>query len=102
LLSLLSVLLYSLFSQRQRALAWSSSALPSCGQRAVVARHPQPAAQCAGCRDPGGDHRHQPRVISTFNAGAERMLGYPASEAIGQLRLEDLVLPEELNLRAHA
>ncbi|MEZ0199909.1 PAS domain-containing protein, partial [Pseudomonas qingdaonensis] len=41
-------------------------------------------------------------VVSTFNAGAERMLGYAASEAIGRLRLEDLVLPEELNLRAHA
>ncbi|MEX5624740.1 PAS domain-containing protein, partial [Pseudomonas syringae] len=41
-------------------------------------------------------------VVSTFNAGAERMFGYPASEAIGRLHLEHLVLPEELSLRAHA
>jgi PAS domain S-box-containing protein len=33
-------------------------------------------------------------VISTFNAGAERLLGYSAEEALGVLTLEDLVLPE--------
>jgi diguanylate cyclase (GGDEF)-like protein/PAS domain S-box-containing protein len=40
--------------------------------------------------------------VSTFNTGAERMFGYSANQAIGQLRLEDLVLPDELSLRAHA
>lgn len=39
-------------------------------------------------------------VITTFNAGAERLLGYLAVEAVGHLRLEDLVMPEELNERA--
>ncbi|MFP3520812.1 PAS domain-containing protein, partial [Pseudomonas sp. SIMBA_077] len=35
-------------------------------------------------------------VISTFNAGAEQMLGYSSSEAVGHLTLESLHLPEEL------
>ncbi|MNE01551.1 putative diguanylate cyclase AdrA [compost metagenome] len=39
-------------------------------------------------------------VISTFNAGAERMLGYSSAEAVGSLTLEALISPQELHQRA--
>ena len=35
-------------------------------------------------------------TITVFNAGAERMLGYSAAEAVGRMRLEDLHVPEEI------
>lgn len=44
---LLSALLYNLFSQRQRALAWSSSAPPNCGS--ASSRCEVPTTSCAAC-----------------------------------------------------
>jgi PAS domain S-box-containing protein len=38
-------------------------------------------------------------TITAFNAGAERMLGYSASEAVDRMRLEDLHVPEEILTR---
>jgi diguanylate cyclase (GGDEF)-like protein/PAS domain S-box-containing protein len=39
-------------------------------------------------------------IITTFNAGAEIMLGYSSDQAVGRLALIDLHLPEELMARA--
>jgi len=39
-------------------------------------------------------------VIEVFNTGAERMLGYQASEVIGRMRLDQLHLPQELREEA--
>jgi PAS domain-containing protein len=39
-------------------------------------------------------------VISTFNAGAEQMLGYTAAEVVGHMTLENLHLPRELAARS--
>ena len=101
---LLSVLLYNLFSQRQRALTLveqrtaelrvSEQSLRETHNqlRSVLDAATQVAIIATGLRG----------EVSTFNAGAERMLGYSASEAIGHLHLEDLVMPEELSQRARA
>lgn len=101
---LLAALLYSLFGQRQRALglvARRTAELRVSEQslrethnqlRSVLDAATQVAIIAASLRG----------VIDTFNAGAERMLGYSASEALGQLTLEDLVQPDELHRRAHA
>jgi diguanylate cyclase (GGDEF)-like protein/PAS domain S-box-containing protein len=39
-------------------------------------------------------------VITFFNGGAERLLGYPAAEVVGRLRGLDLHLPEEIEAAA--
>ena len=39
-------------------------------------------------------------VITTFNAGAEQMLGFEAQEVLGHLTLESLHLAPELEARA--
>lgn len=39
-------------------------------------------------------------IITLFNAGAEKMLGYRADDAVGRLALIDLHMPEELLARA--
>ena len=39
-------------------------------------------------------------VIEVFNSGAERMLGYSASEVIGRMRVDQLHLPNELKEEA--
>ncbi|MND91040.1 Response regulator PleD [compost metagenome] len=101
---LLSVLLYSLFSQRQRALALVAqrTAELQVSEQSLRGTHNQLRSVLDAATQVAIIATNLKGVVSTFNAGAERMLGYAASEAIGRLRLEDLVLPEELNLRAHA
>ncbi|WP_327438409.1 diguanylate cyclase [Pseudomonas donghuensis] len=101
---LLSALLFSLFGQRQRALTLveqrtgelrvSEQSLRDTHNqlRSVLDAATQVAIIATSLRG----------VISTFNAGAERMLGYHSAEVIGQLTLEDLVLPQELQARARA
>ncbi|MGS7253957.1 diguanylate cyclase [Pseudomonas sp. SK] len=101
---LLSVLFHSLFSQRQRALALveQRSAELRVSEQALRGTHNQLRSVLDAATQVAIIATNLKGVISTFNAGAERMLGYPASEAIGQLHLEDLVLAEELSQRAHA
>ena len=102
LTALLSALLYSLIGQRQRA--WSlvhqrTLELRASEQslrethyrlRSVLAAATQVAIIATDLRG----------VISTFNAGAERLLGYAAEEALGRLHLERLVHGPDL--QAHA
>lgn len=99
---LLSVLIYSLLSQRQRALALVAqrTAELQVSEQSLRGTHNQLRSVLDAATQVAIIATNLKGVVSTFNAGAERMLGYAASEAIGRLRLEDLVLPEELNLRA--
>jgi diguanylate cyclase (GGDEF)-like protein/PAS domain S-box-containing protein len=81
---ILSALLYSLVSRRQRALKLVElrtielrSVLDATTQVAII------ATDLTG-------------TISTFNAGAQQMLGYNGDEVLGQLALRDLHLLAEL------
>nr|WP_225776995.1 diguanylate cyclase [Pseudomonas sp. Marseille-Q3773] len=101
---LLGVLLYSLFSQHQRALALVEERTVELrvSEQSLRDTHNQLRSVLDAATQVAIIATNLKGVVSTFNAGAERMLGYRASEAIGRLRLEDLVLPEELSQRAHA
>ncbi|MFJ4256844.1 diguanylate cyclase [Pseudomonas monteilii] len=101
---LLSALLYSLFSQRQRALALveQRTAELRVSEQSLRGTHNQLRSVLEAATQVAIIATNLKGEVSTFNTGAERMLGYSASQAIGQLRLEDLVLPDELSLRAHA
>ncbi|WP_210668607.1 diguanylate cyclase [Pseudomonas protegens] len=101
---LLSALLYNLFSQRQRALALveQRTAELRVSEQSLRGTHNQLRSVLDAATQVAIIATNLKGVVSTFNAGAERMLGYPASEAIGQLRLDHLVLPEELSQRAQA
>jgi diguanylate cyclase (GGDEF)-like protein/PAS domain S-box-containing protein len=99
---LLSALLYVLVSQRQRALklvdqrteelrAREQELRGTHGQlRGVLNAATQVAIIATDLRG----------VISTFNAGAEQMLGYTAAEVVGHMTLENLHLPRELAARS--
>ncbi|WP_442113301.1 sensor domain-containing diguanylate cyclase [Pseudomonas sp. NUPR-001] len=99
---MLSALLFSLFSQRQRALTLveqrtgelrvSESSLRTTHNqlRSVLDAATQVAIIATNLRG----------VVSMFNAGAERMLGYSSAEAVGSLTLEALISPQELQRRA--
>ncbi|MFB4394658.1 MULTISPECIES: diguanylate cyclase [unclassified Pseudomonas] len=105
LLSLmLSALLYSLFSQRQRALTLveQRTAELRVSEQSLRETHNQLRSVLEAATQVAIIATSLRGSISTFNTGAERMLGYSASEALGHLTLEDLVLPEELRQRAHA
>ncbi|HEK1692297.1 TPA: diguanylate cyclase [Pseudomonas putida] len=101
---LLSALLYSLFSQRQRALKLveQRTAELRVSEQSLRETHNQLRSVLDAATQVAIIATNLKGVVSTFNAGAERMLGYAASEAVGHLQLEHLVLPEELSLRAHA
>ncbi|MGO4002816.1 sensor domain-containing diguanylate cyclase [Pseudomonas fluorescens] len=99
---LLSALLYSLVSQRQRALALVERRTRELHLREQELRRAH--AQLRGLLDAATqvaiiatDLRG---VITTFNAGAEQMLGYHSSEVLGRVTLESLHLPKELEVRA--
>lgn len=101
---LLALLLYSLFSQRQRALGLVArrTAELRVSEQSLRETHNQLRSVLDAATQVAIIATSLRGVIGTFNAGAERMLGYSASEALGQLRLEDLVLADELHQRAHA
>jgi diguanylate cyclase (GGDEF)-like protein/PAS domain S-box-containing protein len=101
---LLSALLYNLFSQRQRALKLveQRTAELRVSEQSLRETHNQLRSVLDAATQVAIIATSLKGVVSTFNAGAERMLGYAASEAVGKLQLEDLLLPEELSLRAHA
>lgn len=99
---LLSALLYVLVSQRQRALklveqrtqelrAREQELRGTHGQlRGVLNAATQVAIIATDLRG----------VITTFNAGAEHMLGYSSAEVVGHMTLENLHLPRELVARS--
>ena len=99
---LLSALLYVLVSQRQRAVrmveqrtqelhASEQELRGTHGQlRGVLNAATQVAIIATDLRG----------VISTFNPGAEQMLGYSSADVIGHMTLENLHLPRELTTRS--
>lgn len=101
---LLSALLYSLFSQRQRALRLVElrTAELRVSEQSLRGAHNRLRSVLDAATQVAIIASSLKGVIDTFNAGAERMLGYSAEEAIGRISLADLVQPEELNRRAHA
>ncbi|QXI42046.1 diguanylate cyclase [Pseudomonas wayambapalatensis] len=101
---LLSALLYSLFSQRQRALILveQRTAALRVSEQSLRETHNQLRSVLDAATQVAIIATSLRGVISTFNAGAQRMLGYSADEALGHLALENLVQPDELRQRAHA
>ncbi|EIK96755.1 CHASE domain/sensory box-containing nucleotide cyclase [Pseudomonas sp. M47T1] len=103
LLSLmLSALLYSLVSQRQRALRLveqRTTQLRS-SEQALRITHNQLRGVLNAATQVAIIATDLHGLITTFNAGAERMLGYSTDEAVGHLTLQNLHLSEELVARA--
>lgn len=101
---LLSALLYSLFSQRQRALTLveQRTAALRVSEQSLRETHNQLRSVLDAATQVAIIATSLRGVISTFNTGAQRMLGYSADEALGHLALEDLVQSDELRQRAHA
>ncbi len=99
---LLSALLYSLVSQRQRALKLvdqRTSQLRS-SEQALRGTHNQLRGILNAATQVAIIATDLRGLITTFNAGAERMLGYTSDEAVGHLTLQNLHLSEELVARA--
>ncbi|WLG52659.1 diguanylate cyclase [Pseudomonas sp. FP1742] len=99
---LLSVFLYVLVSQRQRALKMVEQRTEELHAREQELRGTH--GQLRGVLDAATqvaiiatDLRG---IISTFNAGAEHMLGYSSAQAVGHMTLENLHLPRELEARS--
>ncbi|MDD1015988.1 diguanylate cyclase [Pseudomonas rubra] len=101
---LLSALLFSLFGQRQRALTLveQRTAELRVSEQSLRDTHSQLRSVLDAATQVAIIATSLRGVISTFNAGAERMLGYHSAQVIGQLTLEDLVSPQELQARARA
>lgn len=101
---LLSALLYVLVSQRQRALRLVEQRTAELRQREQELRgtHGQLRSVLNAATQVAIIATDLRGVISTFNAGAEHMLGYDSAEVVGRRTLDSLHLPEELNVRAQA
>ncbi|MDI2594798.1 diguanylate cyclase [Pseudomonas sp. N3-W] len=99
---LLSALLYVLVSQRQRALKMVEQRTQELRQREQELRgtHGQLRGVLNAATQVAIIATDLRGVISTFNAGAELMLGYPANEVVGHMTLENLHLPRELETRS--
>jgi len=103
LLSLiLSALLYSLVSQRQRALKLveQRTAQLRSSEQALRVTHNQLRSVLNAATQVAIIATDLQGLITIFNAGAERMFGYSAEEAVGHLTLQNLHLSEELVARA--
>ncbi len=99
---LLSVFLYVLVSQRQRALKMVAQRTQELHDREQELRGTH--GQLRGVLDAATqvaiiatDLRG---IICTFNAGAEQMLGYFCAQVVGHMTLENLHLPRELDARS--
>jgi len=99
---LLSALLFSLFNQRQRALTLveQRTAELRISEESLRDTHNQLRSVLDAATQVAIIATDLHGVISTFNAGAERMLGYSSEEAVGKLTLERLLLPDEVQERA--
>ncbi|NBA96857.1 GGDEF domain-containing protein [Pseudomonas sp. R5(2019)] len=99
---LLSALLYNLVSQRQRALTLveQRTAELRASEQELRGTHGQLRSVLNAATQVAIIATNLRGVISTFNAGAELMLGYRSEEVVGRLTLEDLILHEELQARA--
>ncbi|NWC92334.1 MULTISPECIES: diguanylate cyclase [unclassified Pseudomonas] len=103
LLSLLvSALLYVLVSQRQRALKLVEQRTAQLRQREQELRgtHGQLRSVLNAATQVAIIATDLRGVITTFNAGAEQMLGFETDEVLGHLTLESLHLAPELEARA--
>lgn len=99
---LLSALLYVVVSQRQRALKLVEQRTAQLRQREQELRgtHGQLRSVLNAATQVAIIATDLRGVITTFNAGAERMLGFEAQEVLGHLTLESLHLAPELEARA--
>lgn len=99
---LLSALLYVLVSQRQRALAMVEQRTRELRLREQELRgaHGQLRSVLNAATQVAIIATDLRGVISTFNAGAEQMLGYRSVDVLEQATLESLHLPKELQARA--
>lgn len=99
---LLSALLYVLVSQRQRALKMVEQRTEELRAREQELRgtHGQLRGVLNAATQVAIIVTDLRGVISTFNAGAEQMLGYAAAEVVGHMTLENLHLPRELAARS--
>ncbi len=99
---LLSALLYVQVNQRQRALKLveQRTAQLRTSEQALRGTHGQLRSVLDAATQVAIIATDLKGVITTFNAGAERMLGYPAAQVLGKLTLTTLHLPEELIARA--
>ncbi|WP_432755211.1 sensor domain-containing diguanylate cyclase [Pseudomonas sp. WMBT8] len=99
---LLSALLYVLVSQRQRAVRLVQQRTGQLHQREYELRgaHGQLRSVLNAATQVAIIATDLRGVISTFNAGAEQMLGYPADQVLGHMTLESLHLAVELETRA--
>lgn len=99
---LLSVLLYMLVSQRQRALKLVEQRTVQLRLREQELRgaHGQLRSVLNAATQVAIIATDLHGVINTFNAGAEQMLGFKAEHVIGRLTLENLHVAAELEARA--
>jgi diguanylate cyclase (GGDEF)-like protein/PAS domain S-box-containing protein len=99
---LLSALLYVLVSQRQRALRMVEQRTQELHAREQELRgtHGQLRGVLNAATQVAIIATDLRGVISTFNAGAEQMLGYSSAEVVGHMTLENLHFPRELVARA--
>jgi diguanylate cyclase (GGDEF)-like protein/PAS domain S-box-containing protein len=99
---LLSALLYVLVSQRQRALRMVEQRTQELHAREQELRgtHGQLRGVLNAATQVAIIATDLRGVISTFNAGAEQMLGYSSAEVVGRMTLENLHFPRELLARA--
>lgn len=99
---LLSALLYSLVSQRQRALTLVDQRTSELqvSERELRDTHGQLRSVLNAATQVAIIATNLRGVITTFNAGAELMLGYRSAEVVGRLGLENLLVEDELVARA--
>ncbi|WDU63555.1 diguanylate cyclase [Pseudomonas poae] len=99
---LLSALLYVLVSQRQRALKLVEQRTVQLRQREQELRgaHGQLRSVLNAATHVAIIATDLRGVINTFNAGAERMLGFKPEQVVGKLTLESLHLATELEARS--
>ena len=99
---LLSALLYVLVSQRQRALTLVEQRTRELRAREQELRgtHNQLRGVLDAATQVAIIATDLRGVITTFNAGAEHMLGYQSQEVLQSMTLESLHVPRELQARA--